>query len=50
MIGAGIVMRQGPLAGNLVHHAEACTLVCSFVEPAKKDVTAKRGSIYGRRS
>ncbi|HUI93642.1 MAG TPA: penicillin-binding transpeptidase domain-containing protein [Chitinivibrionales bacterium] len=36
VIGAGIVTRQGPIAGNLVHHAEACTLVCSFGAPAGK--------------
>ena len=36
VIGAGIVMRQGPIAGNLVRHAEACTLVCSFGNAAGK--------------
>ena len=36
VIGAGTVMRQGPLAGNLVRHAEACTLVCSFGNAAGK--------------
>jgi membrane peptidoglycan carboxypeptidase len=36
VIGAGTVMRQGPLAGNLIRHAEACTLVCSFGNAAGK--------------
>ncbi len=36
VMGAGVVMRQGPPAGNLVHHAEVCTLVCSFGDAARK--------------
>ena len=36
VIGAGLVARQSPLAGELVHHAEVCTLACSFGEIARK--------------
>jgi beta-lactam-binding protein with PASTA domain len=36
VIGAGSVTRQSPVGGSPIHHAEACTLLCSFCEPAKK--------------
>ena len=36
VIGAGLVARQSPAGGKFVHRAEACTLVCTFGEPAKK--------------
>jgi|WetSurMetagenome_2_1015567.scaffolds.fasta_scaffold00025_67 cell division protein FtsI (penicillin-binding protein 3) len=35
VIGAGLVARQSPAGGRLVRRAEACTLVCSFAEPAE---------------
>jgi hypothetical protein len=36
VVGAGFVTRQYPLCGNMVRHAEACTLVCSFNVAQKK--------------
>jgi cell division protein FtsI/penicillin-binding protein 2 len=36
VVGAGFVTRQYPLCGNMVRHAEACTLVCSFNIAQKK--------------
>jgi stage V sporulation protein D (sporulation-specific penicillin-binding protein) len=36
VIGAGLVAKQSPAGGIFVRRAEACTLVCSFTEPAKK--------------